>query len=71
MTIHEVDTMRKRTAFKRVMIANRIGITSLEHLEASFDALKATDQAKLPMFQRDVKYIDDLLKAWYSEGSVN
>jgi hypothetical protein len=71
MKTKDMALMQKRADFKRLLLANHLAVHGLERLEASYDALIASDYAKLPMFQPDVSQVEKLLKAFYAEGMVN
>ena len=71
MTVRETIKMQMRAEFKQLMRFNRLSIKGLEHLESAYDALAASDYARLPMYKDDVKQVESLLKSFYGEGAVN
>ena len=52
MKTKDMALMQKRADFKRLLLANHLAVHGLERLEASYDALIASDYAKLPCFNQ-------------------
>ena len=71
MTIRESLKMQVRSEFKQIILSNHLSVKGIERLEASFDALKASDYAKIPMYYQDIDAVENLLKGFYGEGPVN
>ena len=71
MTVRETIKMQMRAEFKQLMLFNHISTKGLDRLEAAYDALAASDYARLPMYKEDVKQFESLLKQFYGEGLVN
>jgi hypothetical protein len=71
LNLAEEAKMRSRIAFKRLMLGARVGLKGLEHIESSYDYFMTTDYASLPLYQREVKHMADMLRDYYGEGTVN
>lgn len=70
MTVKETLKMQLRSEFKQLLRFNGVKTSALDRLEESYDALAASDYARLPMYRADVQQVESLLKAFYGEGVI-